>query len=372
MTKLLRTVAMVGTFVLVSLTGVAPHAAGGPATFTIGVDNASPGGHNFEYVDYFPRAGVNVHQGDVIDFKWNFGLDGLHTATFLPPGTPRPDLIVPEFDEGFQLQFNPAVLHPSDTSCGSESNPCTYDGSTMVNSGAIANAAPSHFFVRLDVPPGPLTFICLIHPGMAGTVNVVPDATPASTQAAIDGAAAAQLVADTHGAKVAEAQSESRSVKTNPDGTHTVTITAGTATQYVEVAEMLPRKVEVRLGDTVEWVTRTLKDPHTVTFPEGPGSDPVDPLPPFCESGGGDTPPPGGPPPSFGCPNPLDSEIHVFPQPQGPTVISSTSTVASSGIISTLPPGPDHYSFSFVGTGTFAYMCRIHDHMVGTVMVVGR
>ncbi len=64
-------------------------------------------------------------------------------------------------------------------------------------------------------------------------------------------------------------------------------------------------------------------------------------------------------------------EVHIVPQPLGATVISSPNTVGSSGIISTLPGFPSSYSFSFVSRGTFAYQCRIHDHMTGIVMVKG-
>jgi len=30
---------------------------------------------------------------------------------------------------------------------------------------------------------------------------------------------------------------------------------------------------------------------------------------------------------------------------------------------------PDRYTFSFTAAGTFAYQCRIHDNMIGTITV---
>jgi plastocyanin len=366
-----RTLMAAGALILGSLAGPLPAAAGGSTTYTVGVDAGSPSGHDFEYVDFFPRSGVRVHRGDVVDFKWNLGLDGLHTATFLPTGGTAPPFIVPEFDEGFQLQFNPIALHPSSLSCGSSAaNACGYDGSALVSSGAIANAAPSSFFVRLDASPGTYQYQCLIHPQMAGSITVVPDSARASTVKQVLKAAATQLASDTRQAFEKEEDTNESAVKKNRNGTRTITVIAGTATKYVEIVEMLPKNVKVRVGDTVKFVTTTLQDPHTVTFPLGPGSASVDPLDFVCEGPAGDTAPPGGRPPSFGCANPLDSEAHVIPQPQGPTVISSPSTVATSGIISTLPPGPDNYSFSFPTAGSFPYMCRIHDNMVGTIKVV--
>jgi plastocyanin len=367
----IRTLVAAGALIFGSLAGPLPAAAGGSTTYTVGVDAGSPSGHDFEYVDFFPRSDVRVHKGDIINFKWNLGLDGLHTVTFLPTGGAAWPLVAPEFDEGFQLQFDPRTLHPSSLSCGaSAANACGYDGSALVSSGAIANAAPSSFFVSLDLSPGTYRYLCLIHPQMAGSIKVVPDSARASTVRQVEKAAAAQLAKDTRQAFQKEEETNESAVKKHADGTRTITVIAGTATRYVEITEMLPKNVKVRVGDTVKFVTTTLQDPHTVTFPLGPASVPVDPLNFVCEGPAADTAPPGGPPPSFGCANPLGSEIHVIPQPQGPTAISSPSTVASSGIISTLAPGPDNYSFTFPTAGSFPYMCRIHDNMVGTIKVV--
>jgi hypothetical protein len=43
--------------------------------------------------------------------------------------------------------------------------------------------------------------------------------------------------------------------------------------------------------------------------------------------------------------------------------------VGSSGVLALFGPLASNYSFSFPSTGTFHYMCRIHDHMVGTIVV---
>jgi plastocyanin len=145
-------------------------------------------------------------------------------------------------------------------------------------------------------------------------------------------------------------------------------MTAGTASSGVEVLEMLPQRVEIRPGDKVKWVTSTRIDIHTVTFPKGSGSDSVDPLLFACEVTGLTDGPSIGPP-RF-CTNPATIENHVVPQPQGPTAIASTSTVATSGVLANAPaPFPTNYTFSFPNSGTFAYQCRIHDHMVGTIVV---
>jgi len=193
----------------------------------------------------------------------------------------------------------------------------------------------------------------------------VPDSQVASTPREVQDAATIQHRTDTVGARLAEAQAERRSVTSNPDGTRTVTMTAGTASDFVEVAEMLPRTVQVRPGDTVKWVTRTIKDVHTVTFPRGSGSDAVDPLPTVCEApGSADSAPP--------CGDPSAVETHFNTQPRGATAITGPTTVGSAGVLSNPPaPFPSSFSFVFPNAGTFAYQCRIHDHMTGSVVVGG-
>jgi plastocyanin len=357
-----------------------------PPVHVIGVDNASPSGNNFSYVDFFPHSATMVHLGDVIDFAWNAGsADGFHTATLLPPGqsvadgyaAPENQLIVPDEDTAFHLQINPSVAAPTDPTCGHvASSPCDYslDNHSRLNSGAMPAASGGHFFVTTsrdgDVSaPTTINFLCLIHIGMVGSFTIVPAGTAATTSTAETAAATAQYNAETTGALAAESAADQKSVSNNGDGTHTITMTAGTASSGVEVLEMLPKRVEIRPGDKVKWVTSTKIEVHTVTFPEGSGSNSVDPLTFACEVQG-ETDAPSTGPPSFGCSSPSAIENHISPQPQGPTAIASTSTVASSGVIANGPPQfPTNYTFSFPNSGTFAYQCRIHDHMVGTIVV---
>ena len=390
---LLVSSAMVAGFFGSSITASATS-----TTYTIGVDNATPNGHDFEYVDFFPRglplddSGASptlIPDGATLDFAWNPGSpDGFHTATLLKAGTaPGPNtwgsdhpVAVPDSDDGAgKLQLNPAILAPGpDPSCGHDvGSPCHYGGGTELNSGAQPTATGAHYFVNISLDtssPTTVHFVCLIHPGMQGAVTVVPANSEASplTPAQVSAAAAAQYTADNTEAFAAENAANSAAVTTSADGSRTITMTAGTASQHVEVAEMLPSQVRVRQGDRVKWVTKTRSDIHTVTFPNGAGSNSVDPIPFVCEGTGAvDTAAnPAAGPPAFGCASPDKVENHLIPGPLGPRAITSTSTVASSGILANAPaPFPNNFTFTFPRTGTFAYMCRIHDHMVGTVVV---
>jgi plastocyanin len=384
---LCSTAALSSLAVSMFLGAIAAQANAGPRTYVIGVDAAGPARHNFEYVDYFPRGQVVpndppavVGNGATIDFRYNLGsLDGLHTAALLPFGeTPgqawaQQPLLTGDEAEATpppNLILNTDALFQSPSNCGGSSNPCVYTGTSEVNSGALPAFTPSgDFFVRINLPtstPTTVHYVCLIHPGMQGNIRVVPGS--GSSPAAFASNAASQWAADTAGALTAETQADNTAVEANGDGTNTVTMTAGTATQFVEVAEMLPRNVTVRAGDTVKWVTLTQKDPHTVSFPDlQENFSPQDPIQLVCEGATGDTAAT-GPPPDFGCgSNPTEFTVDLFPQ--GPGQISSSSTLASSGVIATFDGLPDNHSFSFPNAGTFSYQCRIHDHMNGTITV---
>ena len=314
------------------------------ATVTIGVDNVNPAGHNFEYTDYFPRAGVNVHAGDVVHFAWNPGAssDSLHTATLLKSGeTPQqadaanPPLI-PDADDGPAsppLQ-NPAVFGPTNPppgsgapgACGDAATPCTFDGTHDLSSGA--NTAGSDFSVRLapTLGVGTYTVTCLIHPGMFGTFSVVAGTVPDSTPAELSAGSASQYSADTAEATAAEAGAHATSTP-NPDGTHTIHAFAGVGTAHTEVLEMLPKDLQVAKGDKVNWLAPSAKEIHTVTFPAGNAGDPIDPfsLPPQCEGAKADTPAPGANPPDFGCPGgPPAAESPTLVTPVGPTTLHIT------------------------------------------------
>jgi hypothetical protein len=79
---------------LVVMSTTMPAATAGPTTVSaptdpirIGLDAGTPPGHNFGYNDFFPRAGVRVHRGDLVNFAWASTPDGLHNVAVLRQGT---------------------------------------------------------------------------------------------------------------------------------------------------------------------------------------------------------------------------------------------------------------------------------------------
>ncbi len=369
-----------GLLVVPVLTQVAQAAA---QTVAISIDHTPPSGHVFEYVDFFPRSGVKIHSGDVVDFGWASEPVGFHTATLLKTGeTPRQAWAAHQFpasdaDDGAQLQANPSIILPTHPpagsgqpgACGSAAAPCVYNGTAELSAGAHPADGQTHFFVKVNVPAGTtVNVVCLVHPDMAATFNVVAPGTPISTPADLTAATATQATSDTQDALAAETAASTPSVVNNADGTHTMTLTAGTATQHVEVTEMLPNTATITAGDTVRWVTTTITEIHTVTFPQGNQAS-TEPIPNYCEG----TPDllQTGPPSPRSCGNPAKFEIHLHIAAVGTTVIPTPSTEASSGILAN-PGGalPTQYSFTFPNPGTYTYQCRIHDAMKGTLTVL--
>ena len=365
---------------LISLAGLSLGPAGLTAraaatVYTIGVDAATPANHLFMYTDFFPRGGTTVLNGDIVDFKWATGSpDGFHTATVLKTGdTPATVYaanapVVPDADDGGStVQENPAINAPSNPGCGAVGTPCPWDGSAQVNSGAFPTAPGHDFYVQINAAAGATaTFLCLIHPGMVGALSVV--ASGASTPAQVTAAGDAQLSADTTETLATEAAVTVPAATTNANGTKTFNAQAGAEAPHEQVLEFFPSSLSLTAGDSVKWTSIT-HDIHTVTFPDGAASAADDFHQFVCEatpSTNPDTPATGTPP---SCINPADFESHFTAAPAGGTVLSSPSTVATSGVIAAAPlPFPSNYTFTVSAAGTYTYQCKVHDHMVGQVL----
>ena len=396
-------VALLGLIASQMLVAVGAVSAAGPA-FTIMADQpptAAPKGHNWAFNDFFPRA-VTVTTGTTIAFQLAPSPNAFHTATLLPAGmTAAQDLIAsggisadaedttrnPQGQSHTQLSL-PALFPAPASGCGTADKPCTFDGTSVVSSGApLAGPMPA-FNVTITAPVGTYTFHCRIHPLMEGTINVVSAGSSGMTTADSAAAdAAAQTTADVAAAKAVEATYAKAAVKTNADGTHTWTIAAGasTADGHVDLLEFLPWSLHVRKGDRVMWAPKAINEPHTVTFPTDLHTDMV----PMCEgSGGTDTPatptknPPTGPQ-DFACGSGPADEIEFVPGGGSRTLLSG-KTVSDSGLIAMpsevaafgLPTTAARYSWSVrispkASSGRYHYVCQIHAGMAAVLTVSG-
>jgi plastocyanin len=382
-----------GVLLIAALWGPAPAtAAASPFPMTADRPGAVPSGHNWSFDDFFPRT-FSVHRDRVLAIS----IQGFHTATFLPRGMTvvqdRNLHRVEKLDSDDttrnangtrKANFLTAPLMPTSFSCGSSSNPCPFDGTSIVSSGLPMG--PGAFYVKVTAPVGTYQFLCRVHPGMTGSLTVVGAAAHATTETERKAKVAAQIRADRHEAFAAETAASKAAVRHNADGSRTWLLTAGTGTAHAAVLEMLPRNVNIRKGDTVAWRSPEINEPHTVTFPDELHSDFL----PKCEEGGAvdsDAIPLHFPPTSpfdFGCGGPPPTrpadEIELGGG-NGVRLIANPGTVSDSGIMQShamdiaahvpFDVARAQWSVRFKNAvpGTYHYLCQVHPGMVGTIVV---
>src|SRR5207245_2632970 len=96
--------------------------------------------------------------------------------------------------------------------------------------------------------PVSVPFLCLLHPGMQGSLTVIPDSQTASDPAVIGNLATStssqQYLQDTQGAEAAE----NEAYKDAGPGE----VIAGTAAPHVEVTEMFPEEGAAKAGQSIK------------------------------------------------------------------------------------------------------------------------
>jgi plastocyanin len=292
--------------------------------------------HALQGQDFYPRT-ITVKLGDSITWTKNVVLE--HTVTFLS-GTKPPDLLVPQPDG--RLLFNPLVAFPQGAK--------TYYGTGLTGSGVIEQAGKSYTLTFTKA--GRFDYVCMLHPGMQGTVVVLGAGKPPMTQAAIDKAAAAQWAQSLQAGKrllaawkVSAAASSSGTVYTAP--------MVGDPQAHISLLRFTPGPLRVKAGSTVRWTMKDGFEIHTATF-QGSGE-----LPQFLllEQAAQ------GPPKIFI--NPKIAAPAGGPKHTGKTYYNSGILVPAN------PPGPTEYSLTFTKPGTYTYWCVVHvpEGMRGTVIV---
>ncbi len=209
---------------------------------------------------------------------------------------------------------------------------------------------PPTFAIKFE-KSGTYKILCLIHPGMTGTVTVADDGG-VDTQSAADGRATqeyANLIAPLKAAATAAAKKPQK-VTTQPDGSkvHEVDMlpaVAGPNGTNNFVQQYVPETATIAVGDSVKWVNDTPDNIHTVTF--------------SWQNGGFD-------------PNTTDLTTLPPVTPTANTFDGSTEYI-NSGILASTPEDHSHASFTlkFTKIGTYAYVCLLHlpEGMTGRVNV---
>jgi plastocyanin len=378
-----------------ALTLAPPVAAStGPIVIAADMPAAVPTGHMWGFNDFFPRS-LRVTQGQTI----GFAIQGFHTATLLPAGvSARSDLrqnglaaadedTTPNANGTSHVAIDFASVLPTSFTCGDAANPCSFDGSAVVSSGAPLGGPPAGpFMVTVNAAPGSYAFLCRIHPGMTGQITVVGAHGHATSAHEVAETVNHQVRADVRAGLRAEARASWGARHRNSDGTTTWFVSPGAQSpdRRVAVLEFLPRDISIKTGDQVVFRMVESNEPHTVTFPTDLGTDQI----PLCEAANGapDTGafpvvlPPAGPQ-DFGCaPNTGPVEFE-FGGGNGVSSVTSPATVADSGFMGSrqlarsfgLPSSAvlTHWKvdFSAAAPGTYTYVCQIHDGMEGTITV---
>ena len=372
---------MLGQLVVAAPVG----AATAQATVTADMPSAVPAGRLWSFNDFFPRT-VTVKAGSDLQFL----NEGFHTFTVLPAGdTAKQDwqtngAATDDTDDTAlnpngttHAAFNIPALLPT---CGPAPLPqCTFDGSSTINISPLGPPGPVD--VHVSAQPGTYTFLCRIHPGMSGTLNVVAADAKVPSQAEVDQQVAKQVSKDLKGAWQADKKANHDAISQNKDGSRTLHVTAGTSSKDGKVAllEFFPRNLDAKPGDTVVFTPRSPNEPHTVTFPMDFGTDMIN----LCENGSSDTP---FGPPDFSCPdNPGQGPDEIeFDGGNGVSLVTQpglAGTVSDSGTIA--PPREatsfgirqsdllNSWTISLAGAtpGTYTYVCQIHDGMDATITV---
>ena len=243
--------------------GLVHHAnAASPATYTVSVGSFTP--YGIEVLAFGPQT-IKVHRGDTI--KWLLG--GPHNIHF--HDAPLKLTITSKIDGKDVVELNPEILTPTIKSGDKQQ--------AGANSGLLTRPTegPPSFSLVMDLAPGSYTYICDIHPGMIGFIEVVDDATvlPTPEEAAAQGKT--EFATAIAGAEKGWLETLKKPTAPGKDGAEVAPYAEfGTAV----VAQFFPQSVTIQPGQSVTWkMPSGIASPVAINFPlGGPMLPPVMPM----------------------------------------------------------------------------------------------
>jgi plastocyanin len=316
--------AVVGLMLVLTAFTVAGIAQPSETTWKVTIGGETPD-HRIQ-AQLFAPSTITIDAGDTV--TWTMGAAFDHTVTFLGASRP-PDLFIPENNR--KLLLNPLVALPQGLK--------TYTGKGVANSGVLMEKGKSYSLTFTKA--GSYAYVCMLHPGMAGTVVVQPAGSPLPmNQAAYDKRGAQQVAA-----AIAKGQALLASAKVTRSkgakGTVYTSPMVGSLASHASVIGFAPEMITVKAGDTVRWVMKDPIELHTVTFS---GREPT---PEFLLP----EPQPKGPPKFY-----FNSK-GVYPA-GGP--VQKGDGLYNSGFMNLNSRGPRTYSLTFTKPGTYTYWCVVH------------
>jgi plastocyanin len=339
---------------------VAWSGAGSAFAFTAPVSAGPTAPLRVEHLDlngFFPLR-TKIHVGDSVKFSIN----GFHSVTFLAKGQALPPLIITspatpitgKLDaSGSPLWFNGRPTQIINPEAGAPAGGKAYNGKGFLSSGLPGEGPPKPFVVKFTTA-GVYVFHCVVHPGMQGTVNVLPKSKPIPTLKQDKRFATEEV-------KAAVAQAK-RQAKVTPPA---ATVLAGHDTGAVAWLRFFPQNLTVKAGTSVEFKISSKREVHTITFGPAKYTEEIEktfvaPLP-----GGGAGPPTLGVNPLGGYPS--------DPPPLPPYTGSNHGNgFEGAGILSLGgAPLPSSVKIKFTKAGVYNFECVIHENMDGKVTVTG-
>jgi len=285
----------------------------------------------------FAPTDLKVHRGDTVTWVTTF-----HNIHF--EEQPVDLIIAPEVDGKPLPQANPAVFFPSIESGAA------YTGGDA-NSGIpfpLPGTEPSPIFsLVIDLEPGTYAYFCDIHPGMLGTITVVPDDEAIPSPSEVEQAAALQLLGAAQGGLQAFGAAMQASMAMPAETTdHHVLMGAFAGRATVQM--FFPSVTVIKAGESVTWdIPADYIEPHTASWPPAePGSE-IAPMP--VE---------GGPPI-------LAVGPALMPLAESGVAVKAGEPF-SSGFVE---PGQS-YTVTFTEPGVYPYVCNLHAGMTGVVVVM--
>jgi plastocyanin len=307
-------------------------------------------------LDGFFTRQVTVNVGDTV--RWDFSHRVVHTVTFLPPGQKRPPLEVADpahpytgFNDaaGGQFSFNgqPSLMIPPEHAFPQGGS--STDGTRYENSGISAPAFRPYKLTFTKA--GTFRYICLVHPGMQGSVKVLPKGRavpPASADSAARKAAYAQAV-----------RQAGQLGRFTPTGN---TIVAGHDRGTVSWFRFFPATKTVSVGQPVRFSIASKSEIHTVTFGPTPYRDALEKDLIMAQ------PQPSGPPRIQFHPQIFLPSDAVLPPYNG---LNHGNGFLNTGVLDTDPNtrAPSSADVTFATPGSYTFECTIHPGMEATVKV---
>ena len=330
-----------------ALAFVAPVSAGPPR---------NPHVRHLDFNTFFP-ATTKIHVGDSVSWSIN----GFHTVSFLAtgqvPGSPfiplPGNLISGQLDAaGVPFWFNGQPKQAVNPEVAFPSGGKTYSGSGFLNSGTPTPGGPPAPFVVKFTKAGTYNFYCLIHPGMKGTVKVLPKGAHVPTATKDHLTALNEMVEDIAKArKLARVRPPAATVLAGNDGTGPVAW-----------LRFFPQNLTIKAGTTVNFKLASQREIHTITI--GPAAYTTAIEHTFTTP----QPKPGGPPTL------LVNPLGAFPS-DPPPLPPYTGTNHGNGFEGTGilagggGPLPSSMKITFTKPGVFSYECVVHEEMDGKITV---